>query len=59
MYNFYLEHVNGIPTSDEVASGSETLLDALQKRLGLKLASGTGEYRVLVIDHVDRAPSAN
>jgi uncharacterized protein (TIGR03435 family) len=59
MYNFYLEHVNGIPTADEVLSGSETLLEALQKQLGLKLVSGTGEYKVLVIDHVDRTPSAN
>ncbi len=58
-YNFYLEHVNGMPKSDEASSGGETLFDALQKQLGLRLVSGKGDYEVLVVDHVERMPSAN
>lgn len=58
-YNFYLEHARSTPSMDDVSPNGETLFDALQKQLGLKLASGNGEYEMLVIDHVDRTPSAN
>ena len=58
-YDFYIEHVNGAPSADDVSPNAETLFEALQRQLGLKLASGTGQYEMLVIDHVDRMPSAN
>ena len=44
-------------TSDP--NGSLTLLEALQKQLGLKLEMGKRPLPVLVIDHVEDKPSAN
>ncbi len=38
-------------------SGGLTILDALEKQLGLKLTKTTAPYDVLVVDHVEKVPT--
>lgn len=40
-------------------SAGPSLFTALREQLGLRLESGKGPVEVLVIDHIDKAPSAN
>ncbi len=49
------------PRSRAVAAGAErvTIFDAVEKQLGLVLASSTAPTEVLVIDRVNESPSAN
>jgi uncharacterized protein (TIGR03435 family) len=49
-------------SSAEVAAGAETgptLFQALQQQLGLMLEPAKGEVEVLVIDHIEKTPTAN
>jgi uncharacterized protein (TIGR03435 family) len=42
-----------------VIDGRPSLFTALEEQIGLKLEARKGRVEVLVIDHVDRAPSGN
>lgn len=53
-YDFYLEYGRDWATSNGLS-----IFDALQTQLGLKLVTAQGEYEMLVVDHADRAPTAN
>ena len=55
MYTFSLKW------SDAPAAGGalQTLADALEQGLGLKLEKGNKDFDVLVIDHVESVPTGN
>jgi uncharacterized protein (TIGR03435 family) len=54
-------HLNWVPDAGEPSADSAgpSLLIALQEQLGLKLESTRAPTEVLVIDHIDRAPTGN
>jgi uncharacterized protein (TIGR03435 family) len=57
VYNFKLEW-----TPDEAASAADpglSLLSALREQLGLRLEGRKGPVDVLVVDHIERAPTEN
>ncbi len=65
-YDFYLDHRRDDAlrvTQDGAAPANDSsgpdLFAAVQSQLGLKLASGEGEFTMLVVDHVDRTPIGN
>jgi uncharacterized protein (TIGR03435 family) len=68
-YDFHLEYAGGgaigaalsLPTSADAStpSGGLSMIDAMEKQLGLKLTKSTAPFDVLVIDHVERTPTEN
>jgi bla regulator protein blaR1 len=51
-------HMGGVPTPVELSAGS-SLFTAIQEQLGLKMEARKGPVEVLVIDHIESAPTAN
>jgi uncharacterized protein (TIGR03435 family) len=50
----------GIPSSDNLGpTPAQSLFVALQNQLGLRLAPGTGDAKVVVVDSVSRQPTPN
>jgi len=35
------------------------VFEAVQQQLGLKLEKGSGRFEVIVVDHIDKAPTEN
>jgi uncharacterized protein (TIGR03435 family) len=65
-YDFYLEFGNdiGVPktvegSAPQTVDQGETFSAAVQSQLGLRLVPETAEIELLVIDHIERVPSAN
>jgi uncharacterized protein (TIGR03435 family) len=67
-YDFHLEYVGGggigallSPSSSDASdpSGGPSLIEAMEKQLGLKLTKTTGPLDVLVIDHAEKTPTEN
>jgi len=51
-------HMNGMLTPVEISAGS-SLFTAIQEQLGLKMEARKGPVEVLVIDHIQSAPTEN
>ena len=59
-YEFTLSWMAGVPASDgPTADMGPDLLAAVQQQLGLKLEASRGAVEVLVIDHLEKDPTAN
>ena len=66
-YDFYLEYasqpkaepLDAAGNSEAPDAGAADIFTAIPGQLGLKLVAGTGQFEVLAIDHVNRAPSEN
>jgi uncharacterized protein (TIGR03435 family) len=68
-YDLHLEYAGGgsmiggaltLPAGpDGEPSSGQTIIDAMEKQLGLKLTKSTSPADVLVIDHVERIPTEN
>jgi len=67
-YDFNLEFAGGfgigtarsLPTSADASEPSgPSLIEAMEKQLGLKLTKTTGHLDVLVIDHAEKTPTEN
>ncbi len=67
-YDFNLEYAGGVGIGgalslpvgpDGEPSGGLSILDAVEKQLGLKLTKSTAPFDVLVIDHVEKVPTEN
>jgi uncharacterized protein (TIGR03435 family) len=67
-YDFNLEYAGGfgpggalsLPAgADGEPAGGPTILDAMEKQLGLKVTKATAPYDVLVIDHAEKVPTEN
>jgi uncharacterized protein (TIGR03435 family) len=68
-YDFKLEYAGGggiggalsLPAAPAGAepTGGLTLIDAMEKQLGLKFTKTTAPYDVLVIDHAEKVPTEN
>jgi uncharacterized protein (TIGR03435 family) len=67
-YDFHLEYAGGsgigallsLPTSADASTPSgPSLIEAMEKQLGLKLTKTTGHLDVLVIDHAEKTPTEN
>ena len=66
-YDFYLEFASQPKAEPLDAAGNSAVPDAgaadifaaIQGQLGLRLVGGLGQFEVLVIDHVNRAPNEN
>ncbi len=67
-YDFHLEYAGGSgigallsPSSSDASdpSGGPSLIEAMEKQLGLKLTKTTGHLDVLVIDHAEKTPTEN
>jgi hypothetical protein len=58
--NVPLTREDQIPTGGlDAASPAPDLFEALEVQLGLKLEKGSETLDVLVIDHIDKAPTGN
>jgi len=66
-YDFNLEFAGGLgigaalsPTSSDATDPTgPSLIEAMEKQLGLKLTKTTGHLDVLVIDHAEKTPTEN
>ena len=67
-YDFHLEYAGGggigtalsPPASADASTPSgPSLMEAMEKQLGLKLTKGTAPFDVLVIDHAEKTPTEN
>ena len=61
-YDFHLEYAGGggIGTADASdPSGGPSLMEAMEKQLGLKFTKTTGHLDVIVIDHAEKTPTEN
>jgi uncharacterized protein (TIGR03435 family) len=68
-YDFNLEYAGGggigaalsLPTAGDASepSGGLSMIDAIEKQLGLKLTKSTAQFDVLVIDHAEKTPTEN
>ena len=48
-----------VPVASDRANGSLTLYEAVDRQLGLKLATQKHPMQVVVIDHMERTPTEN
>jgi len=50
---------NSLNPADAATEPGSTVASAVEKQLGLKLTSGKAELDVIVIDHIEKTPTAN
>jgi len=48
-----------VPSASTPSNDGVTLLDAVQSQLGLKLEAKKGPVDVVVVDHIEKAPTEN